>query len=567
MILHLKEIKSALKEAQTQSVSMRRRLIIYLSAIMLFLALLLVMLLFLFGTIDPINAEMEWALASQLENSVYNIEQQSSNQAAYALAMSRQLTAAIRGELTASGITFDELRNDSDALTSVQRSLFEIVYNNMLRVPCSGAFCFLNTTVNNTLPDKSYQGVYLKFANLCAENTIQNDVCLFRGFSSIARENNINLYSTWQLETREGVFPEVDTLMSEDCESISKSYLLTSVYQLPDSWETVRLLCVPVIDSRGATIGICGFEISSLYFKLSHKAQETEQSHIFCALLDRSPNGYAGQISGNQSGYFPLMDSTFTVESDRNQTIFHSKDSDIEFIGKMQEVTLGKTDHVVSVMLPAEDYRVLVKTVQLKIAAILFITAVSILVVALWGSKKYVTPILKDLERIKDGAGSEQEYSRVLEIGDLFAFLAQQDREHEAALAALHQEKLETKSRLDHLQNELRQVNSEYESAQEEISRLAYSRKQEVDPDDFQFFLDGISKLTPTEHKVFDLYLDGKSAKDIIAILGITENTLKYHNKNIYNKLGVASRKQLLRYAALMKQQGKGDLNGNFPIG
>ena len=129
MILHLKEIKTALKEAQTQSVSMRRRLIIYLSAIMLFLALLLVMLLFLFGTIDPINAEMEWALASQLENSVYNIEQQSSNQAAYALVMSRQLTTAIRGELTASGITFDELRNDSDALTSVQSSLFEIVYN------------------------------------------------------------------------------------------------------------------------------------------------------------------------------------------------------------------------------------------------------------------------------------------------------------------------------------------------------------------------------------------------------------------------------------------------------
>ena len=99
--------------------------------------------------------------------------------------------------------------------------------------------------------------------------------------------------------------------------------------------------------------------------------------------------------------------------------------------------------------------------------------------------------------------------------------------EHGFTLAALHQEKLETKSRLDHLQNELRQVNSEYESAQEEISRLAYSRKQEVDPDDFQFFLDGISKLTPTEHKVFDLYLDGKSAKDFMAILGITENTRK----------------------------------------
>ena len=44
-------------------------------------------------------------------------------------------------------------------------------------------------------------------------------------------------------------------------------------------------------------------------------------------------------------------------------------------------------------------------------------------------------------------------------------------------------------------------------------------------------------------------------AKEILAILGVTENTLKFHNKNIYNKLGVSSRKQLLRYATLLKQQ------------
>jgi DNA-binding CsgD family transcriptional regulator len=31
-----------------------------------------------------------------------------------------------------------------------------------------------------------------------------------------------------------------------------------------------------------------------------------------------------------------------------------------------------------------------------------------------------------------------------------------------------------------------------------------------------------------------------------MAILNIKENTLKFHNKNIYGKLGVSSRKQLL---------------------
>lgn len=557
MILHLKEIKSALESAQTQGISMRRRLMLYLFAFMLFFALLITMLLFLFGAIDPIGSEMERALKNQLENSADFIEEQSNNQAAYAVAFSKQLTAAVRDELTDSGIPFDQLHNNPDALTSMQDRIFEIVYNNMQLVPCSGAFCFLNTTVNDTLPDESYQGLYLKFANLYAENTIHNDVCLYRGFSSIARENNINLHSTWQLETRKGLFPEVDTLMASRSDSISKAYFLTSVYRLPDTWENVRLLCIPVFDSRGTTIGVCGFEISNLYFMLSHKASETEQSHIFCALLDRSSDGYVGQIAGNQSGYFPPVDSVFTVENNLSLTVFHS--GDIEFIGKMRELTVGTTTHVVAVMLPAEEYQALVKTVQLKIAAILFIAAFAILAVALWGSKKYVAPILKDLERIKDGTGLEQGSSRVLEIGDLFAFLEQQDREHEAALSTLHQEKLEAQIRQERLQNELHQANSEYESAQTEIARLAYSRKQEIDPDDFQYFLKGISQLTPTEQKVFNLYLEGKNAKEIIAILEVTENTLKFHNKNIYNKLGVSSRKQLLRYATLMKQQEEND--------
>lgn len=103
----------------------------------------------------------------------------------------------------------------------------------MLLAPCSGAFYFLNTTVNDSLPDKSYSGLYLKYANIYAENTIHNEVCLFRGFSTIAREKDINLHSTWQLETLEGSFPEIDKLMSDKKEASSDSYFLTPVYKLP----------------------------------------------------------------------------------------------------------------------------------------------------------------------------------------------------------------------------------------------------------------------------------------------------------------------------------------------
>ena len=62
-------------------------------------------------------------------------------------------------------------------------------------------------------------------------------------------------------------------------------------------------------------------------------------------------------------------------------------------------------------------------------------------------------------------------------------------------------------------------------------------------------FIIGHSQLTPTERLIFDRYIMGKTTKEIMADLNIKENTLKFHNKNIYCKLGVSSRKQLIEIA------------------
>ena len=68
-----------------------------------------------------------------------------------------------------------------------------------------------------------------------------------------------------------------------------------------------------------------------------------------------------------------------------------------------------------------------------------------------------------------------------------------------------------------------------------------------------QYFEKAIPTLTLTEKKIYDLYLEGKSTKEIMSRLEITENTLKYHNKNIYSKLGVQSRKKLIEIAKAIK--------------
>ena len=81
MLLRLKEMKAALAAAQTQGVSMRRRLMIYLFTIIVFFALLIVMLLLLFGAITPIGHEIERALDNQLKNSANLLERQGNDQA------------------------------------------------------------------------------------------------------------------------------------------------------------------------------------------------------------------------------------------------------------------------------------------------------------------------------------------------------------------------------------------------------------------------------------------------------------------------------------------------------
>ncbi|MBQ4560937.1 MAG: hypothetical protein IJA55_01240 [Clostridia bacterium] len=70
-----------------------------------------------------------------------------------------------------------------------------------------------------------------------------------------------------------------------------------------------------------------------------------------------------------------------------------------------------------------------------------------------------------------------------------------------------------------------------------------------------RYFAEQLSSLTPTETNVYRLYVEGKGTKEVLEILNIKENTLKYHNKNIYSKLGVSSRKQLIEIARILNNK------------
>ncbi len=76
----------------------------------------------------------------------------------------------------------------------------------------------------------------------------------------------------------------------------------------------------------------------------------------------------------------------------------------------------------------------------------------------------------------------------------------------------------------------------------------------------YESFLNGLKELTPTERTIYNYYIEGKNTSEIMIALNIKENTLKFHNKNIYGKLSVSSRKQLLEIYKDLKQ------TGNYPM-
>ena len=95
----------------------------------------------------------------------------------------------------------------------------------------------------------------------------------------------------------------------------------------------------------------------------------------------------------------------------------------------------------------------------------------------------------------------------------------------------------------------------EINELKQQIKRLEYDRKKEIDPESFKQFIKGIDELTKTERKIFDLHREGYSVQEILDIAKIKESTLRYHNQNIYAKLSVSSMKMMLRYCALMENE------------
>lgn len=548
ILKHL-DIKSLVKQFKEEGLSMRRRFAVYVfSLICLFLAVIII-LLNLFGILNPTDRQIMNDLNAQLSACSNSIESDCDELAACAISFSGQLSDSIQNYLTENNISFEELENNSEALDDLQDRLYDSVYLNMQVAPASGAFYILDTTANSNSETELYSGIYLKYINLCSENTVNNDFSIYRGSFSTGKSRGINFHSGWKNESSTSFFENCDEIFSE-----GTHFALSPTVEIPDTWERARYIYVPIRDYNDDIIGVCGFEITDLLFQLSHKTENGRWGNETCGLLDENNGIYSGQFN---TGRYNNTDIGLRIDKRKDSYLF-TFDSE-RCVGLTKEIILGKENFSVVVMLPETQYESFMRKGQINIVLIFLIAAILASVCCVFMSKKYVSPILKKIEQVKSNEDFGEQL-RIPEIDDLFAFLKEKDDYYEQQLDNLENAKLYAEEEARKAKAEYEKAAEKYELAKSEIDRLSEKHKEEIVPEEYNFFVENLSMLTPAEYRVYELYLSGKTGKQIAEILHITENTLKYHNKNIYSKLGISSRKQLLRFAALKQHRdGKED--------
>lgn len=536
--------------------TLRKKLFGYMLVLAAILLFALMTGLLLFGRFDSTEKSTFESLDIQMEIFEKDITTHFDYLAAAGIQLSENTTILLENYFSKNQITFADLTDSKKDIHHIQQEMLEPLKQKLLQEDCSGAFVMLDTTVNSSLPDAnlSKTGLYLQVSGY---ETADQNILLYRGLSNIAKEAGIMPHRKWRLEYRTDLFPNYEEIMANAALPLEKTYRYADFSILPGTSEKVMLLVVPIIGSDDTYYGICGFEVSASYFMTYH-SQPTKIPHMTCLLnpgtndtLDTS----LGLSCGVANGFYRAPQGLLTVKNAGGGLFTFTGDA-TPYIGVRRNIRLSpnNTDYSLIIMILKRDYDLSSGKNALKNIILWMLLLFFSINCCYFFSQKFLSPVLKDLDRLKTDKLLEAQ-SNIPEINDLFAFLEERDKAHEKSLTLLTKEKQSAQNEKNRLQAEYERAQAEFEKAQAEISRLAYSRKQEIDPDDYAQFMAGIDTLTVTERKIFHHYLDGKSVKEIIEIAAIKESTLRYHNRNIYSKLGVNSLKQLLRYAALMKRE------------
>lgn len=534
---------------KTKEKSMKRKLFVYMFFLVTAISFTLLMGLFLFGRLGTTEKDFHKDLSIQSEYFTKNMENYWDDLTSMNIALGESMQTILETSLNNQGLTFSQLQDNPNAIYSLENDLILPLSQFLERANCSGAYIQLDTTINSTLNNSQNQrsGVYLQKSTMAVS---EEEMILYRGIANVGKKNGIMPHRKWRQEFDITLFPDYEQLKTGDFD-----YSLSNIIQLPCTEERIALLRVPLTGKDGTFYGLCGFEISQSWFKFTH-TQPSTLNHLTCLLVPESEQILTkeGFSTGSQNGFYYLPKGSLEVKP-MNNGLLKIISEDRSYIGIKSRITISKTQsYSAYVMILDSDYNRAIAKSNLELFFFTIVLLLFVLLGCSYFSQRYLTPILQGLEQLRKDKKNQTRYS-VQEIDDLLDFLSIQDYEVENKMLSLELEMLENRKKLEQIENEHELIQREYDKARVEVERLAKKREEDVDEDEYNRFLECLATLTRKEKEILELYIKGYSSKNILETLNITENTLKYHNRNIYSKLGVKSRKQLLMYMTLLNNK------------
>ncbi|MGI6150872.1 MAG: response regulator transcription factor [Christensenellales bacterium] len=511
-------------------------LILFLSAIMLTLLLIL----FSTGVFSIGLTESRIFLDNELNHVVENAKNSFGTLSVEGVALSQKISSQIEAELNNNGVSAAELKQHPKLLEEVLRSCLDPLLATLEKNAASAVFVILDATVNPSLPgaEGSRAGLFLRNMEPNAVNRTNPSIHYMRGPIALARERGIRVLPQWDMEfsVQPDDFFHTTLKGAHQGLDLSRMYYWNPKSVLHGDYEEAMLLCVPMLASDGSVLGVCGFEVNSMLFKLQSAPYASTHSRVFSLLapmegdaLDVSKAMLAGFYDETQSA----SNSTLTAVSHNSGMTTFATPGGLRFCGLHREISLYPKDAVhgerwaIAVMMPESDLNVHAMRRNIPILLLLATLLTMSVLAASLISNRYLAPVLQSIDMVKTQNPSAYTKTNIKEIDDLFAFLAEKDA-----------------------------ANNERSKSE---SLGVDAPRPKPDPDAEAMFLEFSKKyetLSRAEKAVFNLYAQGYDAQEITQILCLSINTIKTHNKRIYWKLGVNSRKELMGYLRKMREQG-----------
>lgn len=511
---------------------MRLRLFLFLLVFIFTMIAGVVLILLVTGVFQAGINESKQIIHNELNHFSDNISKQYGMLSIKAVEFSKELSKKIEEDLGNHKLIPRDLKDHPELLEEVLSNAFEPSFYSLMKANCSGVFLILDATVNPNLEnsDVSKAGLYIKNMEPNIISSTTPYITMLRGFSSIGRKNSIDLHTQWNMEFDISDAPYYKIPMETAKKSpeipVSRMYYWCPPLKLPNTSEEVMICSVPLIDSNNYVYGVCGFEVSSMLFKLTHMPLNTHYSRLFCTLspikedkMNITSSMLAGRYSVKQ-----LSDQEHYLtmgEYKRGFSTYHSDEN--YYLGYHETVRLYPkgspfyhNEWISAILVPEKDIISSITRLNwIMISLLCFLISLGI-IISVFFSNKYLKPLSEGIEIIKTSDPTNAPKTNVQEIDELIQYLIRYKSE----------------------------LNKRLEKDKYQISLL-------------EQFIENTKLLSPAERSVFHHYIRGLTAREIAEAMFLSINTIKTHSKHIFAKLNVNSREELLLYIQMLKEIGK----------